>query len=256
MAEVTLRSYNPLAYFVNNVSDLDLEIVKAHRNNDTQKTRELLSRVKNDFDIFICVDNNHAFVLCVPCGPIDGDEPLSDALSKNPSDIPELQLCWSFELCFENVQFRMYKIRKVFSPFKDIKRRINRSWYVGTYKDSSPTALQFAVLRAAPHHYSVLLNDCVEFSKEFCVALLSYCSNGNELEKQVLSRIKEASATGFSAEKLSRNSRASGLFGNFALNGVDVSSMMAENKMLVLFLLLVYPIITALVIGLILKYIL
>ena len=252
MAETTLRSYDPLAYFVNNVSDLDPDIVKAHRSKDNQKKKELLSRTKNDFDVFICVKHAHAFLLCVPCGPVDDAQPLSDALSKNPSDIPELQLCWSFELCFENEQLRMYKITKDFSLFKNIRGRVDKSWYVGTYKGSSPTALQFAALSAAPHRYNVLLNDCVEFSKEFCVALLSYCSNGVELEEQVLKRIKEATATGFSAEKLSRRFRASGLLGNFSLNGVDVSSMLAEKKMLAILLFLVYPI----VIGFIFKYIL
>ena len=61
MTEGSLRSYDPLAYYVNNVSDLDAEVVKAHRDSDEQKRKELLSRGKQDFDIFICVNkHNHA----------------------------------------------------------------------------------------------------------------------------------------------------------------------------------------------------
>ena len=103
MADVTLRSYDPFAYYVNNISDFDREVVTAHKSKDIEKTNELLSRAKSDFDVFICVNkHSHAFVLCVPCGPVDSDHPLSDAISKDPSDIPEFQLCWRFELCFEN----------------------------------------------------------------------------------------------------------------------------------------------------------
>ena len=149
--EGSLRSYDPLAYYVNNVSDLDHEVVKAHRNSDTQKRKELLSRAKGDFDVFICVNkHHHAFALCVPCGPVDPLDPLSDALSKDPFDIPELQLCWRFELCFENEKLRMYKIRKEYALFKDIKVKIDRSYYIGSYKGMAVIALQFAALRAAP----------------------------------------------------------------------------------------------------------
>ena len=88
MTEGSLRSYDPLAYYVNNVSDLDAEVVKAHRDNDEQKRKELLSRGKQDFDI-ICVNkHNHAFVLCVPCGPVD--QTFGDPLSKDPFDVPDV----------------------------------------------------------------------------------------------------------------------------------------------------------------------
>ena len=248
MSEGTLRSYNPLAYYVNNVTELDPEVVTAHRNSDAQKQKELLSRGKSDFDVFICVNkHNHAFVLCAPCGPVD---PLfGDALSSDPFDIPELQLCWRFELCYEDQQLRTYKIRKEFSLFRDIKGKVTKSYHVGTYKATAVVALQFAAMRAAPHRYSAILSDCVEFSKEFCTALLSYCSNWRQLEEQVASRIKEASATGLSLERLSRDVRVSGWFGNMSLRGADVSSLLTEQRGLVLvvvvFLLLVYPIIIA-----------
>ena len=256
--EGSLRSYDPLAYYVNNVSDLDHEVVKAHRNSDTQKQKELLSRAKGDFDVFICVNkHHHAFALCVPCGPVDPLDPLCDALSKDPFDIPELELCWRFELCFENEQLRMYKIRKEYALFKDIKVKIERSYYIGSYKGMATMALQFAAMRAAPHRYNAILSDCVEFSKEFCVALLSYCSNWKQLEEQVSSRIKEASATGLSVETLSRKFRTSGRFGNLSLRGADVSSLMSEKSGLVIivmaFLLLVYPIIVAVVVAFIVK---
>lgn len=251
MEEGTLKSYDPLAYYVNNISDLDPEVVSAHRNKDTQKQSELLSRSKNDFDVFICVNRHaHAFVLCVPCGPVD--QVFEDVLSKDPFQVPEIQLCWRYELCFENQQLRMYKIKKEFSLFKTIKEKIDKSYYVGMYKDVSPITLQFAALRSAPHRYSALLSDCVEFSKEFCMAMLSYCSNWKQLEEQVNSRIREASATGLSVERLSRKFRVSGWFGNLSLGGVDVSSLMSGNRgiliILIALFLLVYPIVVALII--------
>ena len=255
MADVTLRSYDPFAYYVNNVSDLDPEVVKAHKSDDIGKRTELLSKAKGDYDLFICVNKyNHAFVLCVPCGPVDQASPLAGAFKKNPSDIPDLQLCWRFELCFENQQLRMYKIRKEFSLFKDIVDKINKSYHIGTYKDMSATALQFAALRSAPQHYNVLLHDCVEFSKEFCLCLLSYCSNWKTLEKQVHSRIGEASATGLSIEKLSRRYRTSGILGSLSLQGGDVTTFMTERNLFFVLLFFLYPIIVAVMIVMLFKY--
>ena len=254
MADVTLRSYDPFAYYVNNISDFDPEVVKAHRKRDEQKTTELLSRAKGDFDVFICVNyHNHAFVICVPCGLTDPDHPLSDAIDKDPTKIPELQLCWRFELCFENEQQRMYKIRKEYSLFKDLVGKIRKSYYIGVYKDMAVVALQFAALRSAPHRYNAILNDCVEFSKEFCVCLLSYCSNWKILEEQVNTRIKEASATGLSIEKLSRKYRTSGVMGGLSLQGADVSSFITERKALLVALCLLYPILVAIVVVIIFK---
>ena len=46
MAEGAIRSYDPLAYHVNNISELDPEVVSAHRNKDKQKESQLLSRGK------------------------------------------------------------------------------------------------------------------------------------------------------------------------------------------------------------------
>ena len=248
MTEGSLRSYDPLAYYVNNVSDLDAEVVKAHRDSDEQKRKELVSRGKQDFDIFICVNkHNHAFVLCVPCGPVD--QTFGDALSKDPFDVPAFQMCWRFELCYENAQLRTYRIRKEFSLFKDIKGKVSKTYHVGTYKSTAIMALQFAAMRAAPHRYSAILSDCVEFSKEFCMALLSYCANWRELEEQVTGRIREASATGLSLERISRDVRVSGWLGSLSLRGADVSSLLTEQRGLVLvvavLLLLVYPIIIA-----------
>lgn len=114
-------------------------------------------------------------------------------------------------------------------------------------------ALQFVALRAAPHRYSVLLEDCVEFAKEFCVQTLAYSSNWRELEEQVHSNIQRATATGFSAERLSRNIRSSGWLGNTFLGGIDVSSAMSNRYTLPLlfalvFFLFVYPIVVAVIV--------
>lgn len=258
MAEGTIKSYDPLAYYVNNISELDPEVVKAHRNKDKQKESQLLSRGKNDFDVFICVNKHaHSFVLCVPCGPVA--PVFDDVLSKDPFQIPDVQLCWRYELCFENQELRMYKIKKEFSLFKDLRGRIDRSYYIGMYKNVAPVALQFAALRSAPHRYNAILSDCVEFSKEFCMSMLSYCSNWKQLEEQVVSRIKEATATGLSLERLSRKVRLSGWFGNLSLGGTDVTTLLSGRSgiiVIVLFtlFLLGYTVFVVVIVIFVLKY--
>ena len=126
------------------------------------------------------------------------------------------------------------------------------------YKEVCPIAFQFAALRSVPHRYNALLSDCVEFSKEFCISALSYCSNWKQLEEQVVSRIKKASATGLSLEKLSRKVRVAGWFGNFSLGGTDVTTLLSGRSGIVIALivlfLLVYPIFVAVVVALVLKY--
>ena len=252
MTEGVLKSYDALAYYVNNVSDFDPEVVNAHRSNDKQRQSDLLRPVSGEkgFDVFICVNkHSHAFVLCVPHGE---DELFSDMMSDDVFKIPDVLFCWRYELCFENQDLRMYKIKKTFEMFKDIKPKIDKSYYVATFKNVQPLALQFAALRAAPHRYNALLSDCVEFSKEFCISLLSYCNNWKDIEKLVESRIKEASATGLSVERLSRKYRTSGWLGNLSLGGTDITSMLSQQRVLVIAILillfLVYPIVVAILI--------
>lgn len=254
MAEGSLRSVEPLAYYVNTLSDFDVEVVKAYRKKDNDRIKQLASTGnKMDMDIFICVNKAwHGFILCVPAGEDEnGLVDFSDVV-QTPFDVPAVSLCWQFELCMENEQQRMYKIRKDCRLFKDIEGRIQRSFYIGRFKGTSLNALQFVALRAAPHRYSVLLEDCVEFAKEFCVQALAYCSNWRELEEQVHSNITKATATGFSAEKLSRNIRSSGWLGNTFLGGMDVSSLISSRYRvagfvaLVMFLL-TYPVVVAVI---------
>ena len=255
MAEGTIKFYDPLAYYVNNVSEIDPEVVSAHRNKDKQKESQLLSRGKNDFDIFICVNKHaHSFVLCVPCGPV---APIfDDVLSKDPFQILDIQLCWRYELCFEHQDLRMYKIKKEFSLFGDVKGKIDRSYYIGMYKEVSPVALQFAALRSAPHRYNAIIIDCVEFSKEFCKSMLSYCNNWKQLEEQVDSRIKEATATGLSLERLSRKVCLSG---NLSLGGADVTTLLSGRSGIIVivlftFFLLGYTVFVVVIVIFVLKY--
>lgn len=257
MAEGTIQSYNPLAYYVNNIVDLDPEVVRAHREKDQQTKSDLLSRDKTQFDVFICVNKHgHAFVLCVPHGE---DAIYQDMMSKDVFSVPHSLLCWRYELCFEEAAQRTYKIRKVFAMFSDTKERIDRSYYVASFKDISSMAFQFAALRAAPHRYNAIFGDCVEFSKEFCISLLSYCSNWKEIERVVTDRIKEASATGLSLERLSRKYQVSGWFGNFSLGGADVTSLLTQQRSgivigLFLCLLFVYPLIVAIPVAILVKH--
>ena len=231
--------------------------MKAHKGNDAEKKRKLLAQGKSDFDVYICVNNNfHAFLLCAPAGE---DEMYKDMFKEDPFQIAGLLLCWRFELCYEHQQLRTYKIRNVISMFKDIQPSIKTTFYIGRYKDVSPKAFQFSALRAAPHRYNAILNDCVEFAKEFCISLLSYCSNWKQLEKEVNKRIQEASATGLSIERLSRKVESSGLFGNRVLVGMDLSTLFGGRHQgvaiaVIVALFLVYPVIAAFVIALFVKW--
>lgn len=258
MAEGTFKSFDPLAYYVNNVADLDKDVVTAHRNQDNSSIARMTRNGDQDFHIFICINKDwHAFLLCIPVNE-DFPDPLgifSDMPKDDPFSIPDVQLTWLFELCFENEELRTYKIKKEFGLFRDLKKRVKRAFHIGYYKGVKPVALQFAVLRAAPHRYSVLLNDCVEFAKEFCIAMLSYCNNHRELESDVNGRIKQATATGLSVEHLSRRVRSSALLGNTFLNGVDFSAVFSGRYgilILIAFILylIIAPVITVLTAGL------
>lgn len=217
-----LKSYDPVAYYVNNIEDLDVHVREAYLSKDSAKIKELSNRGQSNFDIFICINENfHAFVLCVPAGN-DPEAPFSDMLSNDPLIIPEQTLCWTFELGFQHVELKMYKIWKIYNLFKYIQRS-TQAFYIGRYEGVSPNSLEFAALGASPHRYNVILNDCVEFAKEFCIQLLRYSTNGKELEGRVQEKIREASATGLSIEQLSRDIRLSGKLGNSLLNGLALS---------------------------------
>ena len=259
MVEGSLRSVDPLAYYVNTLSDFDVEVVDAYKKNDKERITQLASTGTMEMDLFICVNKAwHGFVLCVPAG----EDPthladFSDVI-QSPFDVPSLSLCWQFELCIEDEKLRTYKIRKDCQLFRDVKGRIQRSFHIGRFKETSLYALQFVAMRAAPHRYSVLLEDCVEFAKEFCIQALAYCSNWRDLEEQVHCNINKATATGFSAEKLSRNIRSSGWLGNTFLGGMDVSGLMSSRYRVARIValavfLLAYPVIVAVIIVKLLK---
>ena len=259
--EGSLRSVEPLAYYVNTLSDFDVEVVKAHKMKDNARIKQLASTGKVDMDLFICVNKSwHGFILCVPAGTGQDDNGLVDFTDvlQSPFDIPSQIMCWQFELCIENEQQRMYKIRKECRLFRDVEGRIQRSFYIGRFMGTSLNALQFVAMRAAPHRYSVLLEDCVEFAKEFCIQALAYCSNWRELEEQVHSNITKATASGFSVEKLSRKIRSSAWMGNTLLGGLDVSSFLSSRfgipviVCLVAFFL-VYPIVVSVFVIKVLK---
>lgn len=245
--EGSLRSVDPLAYLVNNLADFDPEIVKAYKNKNNTRIDELACKGQMDMDLFICVNKGwHGFILCAPNQDDNG------LVDKSPFDIPSPLKCWQYELLMGNEELRWYKIRREFKPFRDIEGRIQRYFYIGRFRDSSENALQFAAMRAAPHRYNVLLEDCVEFAKEFCVQALAYCSNWHDLEEEVHSNIAKATASGFSVEKLSRNIRSSGWVGHTFIGGIDVSDFLSNrfrvaSAVCLLLLLLVYPIVIAVI---------
>ena len=244
-----LKSYDPTAYYVNNVEDLDVNVYEAYLqylDGNFAKKAELANQGRSNFDIFICINENfHAFVLCVPAGN-DPKGPFSDMLRTDPLLIPEQTLCWTFELGFQHMELKIYKIRKNFKSFKYLQRS-TKTFYIGRYEGVSPNSLEFAALGASPHQYNVLINDCVEFAKEFCIQLLSYSTNGKELEEKVQDKIREATATGLSVEKMSRNVLLSGMLGNSLLNAY---LLIVTNPALVLRIIafLVFTIIISIII--------
>lgn len=247
-AAENLKSYDPVAYYVNNIEDLDMDVREAYLSKDSTRIAELTKPGETNFDVFICVNENlHAFVLCVPVGN-DSGNPFSDMIVDDPLLVPEQTLCWTFELGFQNVELKMYKIRKTFNMYKYLQRS-KQAFYIGRYERVSPKSLQFAALRAAPHRYNVILNDCVEFAKEFCIQLLSCSVNWKELEERVRDKIREASATGLSIEQLSRNVRSSGWIGNTFLNGLLMSDVVLGNLTdPATFFYLVYPVFITIII--------
>lgn len=253
--EGTLRSVEPLAYYVNTLSDFDAEVVSAYKKKDSKKIKQLASTGNlMDMDLFICVNKRwHGFILCVPAGEDEtGLVDFSDVV-KSPFDIPAQMMCWQYELCIENEEQRWYKIRKECSLFRDVENRIQRSFYISRFKGISLNALQLVAMRAAPHRYSVLLEDCVEFAKEFCIQALAYSSNWREIEERVHGNIAKATASGFSVEKLSRNIRSSGWLGNTFLGGVDVSSWLSNRNGVAMavclgLFLLIYPVVVTVIV--------
>ena len=145
MSEGTLKSFDPLAYKVNNVEALDREVVTAYKKKDQDAIRKLLAGGTFVYHTFICVNKGyHAFVLCV-CYDEDIEDPMgvfSDMPKDDAYSLPGHILCWTFELRFENEELRMYKIQKEFLLFKDVKERVHRAYFVGKYKDVHANALQ------------------------------------------------------------------------------------------------------------------
>jgi hypothetical protein len=169
MSERTSTSYDPLAYHVNAVSDLDPQLVAAYKADETEVLGRFLSQKKNNFDVYICVKSGHAFVLCSPVA--GGDSMLNDDPMDDPYRIPGFAQCWIIHLQYDNASLRTYKIAIKSHLFKDILPWIERYYSIARYADTSYYALELACLRAAPTRYGVLLNDCVEFAKAFCEEL-------------------------------------------------------------------------------------
>ncbi|ESO89331.1 hypothetical protein LOTGIDRAFT_154431 [Lottia gigantea] len=254
MSERILRSYDPLAYHVNVVSDLDKRLVMAFKERDNNSIDGmLLTASKMDFDVFICVsDGYHAFILLSPHPNRDTYkivDPLKmrPEMSSKPEDIPELLLVHQMELCYEDVLAKMYRIRWKITTFVNVKNRIKRAYFIGHYFGLSNVAIQLAGLRASPGRYSVLLDDCVEFAKKSCLEMLVYATNRSTIEKEVKHNIRAATISGFTAEQLSREIQSSAYSLNSILGGVDISSYLIQGKMkfccILIFILfvLIYP---------------
>jgi hypothetical protein len=255
--EGTFQSVDPLAYTVNSVSDLDQEVVTAFNRNDRAAIKRLCAPDTVHYDLFICINKGwHAFVLCVPVG-----NPPSEAASKlidptvafptgNLFEVPDILFCDTFELCFDQVEQRMYKIKRLIRLHKEIKEHIKRSYYIARFSGLNRNALQFAAARAAPRRYRVLLDDCVEFSKCFCIEALAYSNNYKDIEDSVNQSIGNASASGLSVENLSRRIRSSGWVGNTLLGGTDISQIMSGRRapFVLIPLLLIWPVVAALIV--------
>ncbi|KAK3750777.1 hypothetical protein QZH41_015320 [Actinostola sp. cb2023] len=232
MTQRSLKSYDPLAYYVNKVGELDPKVVLAHQNKDQEKKRQLLTiGDKAQYDVFICVNSEwHGFVLLALSGqPNSGF--YKDLLEDDPFKIPAQLLCTIYELRYDDSIQRMYKISRKMRMFKDIEKYTKKSYFIGRYTGVPIKALDFAALSAAPHRYEAILHDCVSFAMEYCDALLSYSTNGLEIEPKVHANINKASATGFSVERLSRQNFLSGM-DRTVLFKASVKTIRTRNKAL------------------------
>ena len=252
MVERTFQRSYPLAYTVNKLDDFNMDVINAFRDSDQQKIKQLTSEDTRHYDLFICVNSSwHAFILCIGVGNPTQDILMPPSLAfheGNPFEVSDALLCPTFELCFNHAHERMYKIKFEAKLFGEIKKRMKKSYYIARYAGVNMKGLQFAALRAAPHCYRILLDDCVEFSKTFCAELLAYSDNYGDIEEQVNENIRKASASGFSVEQLSRRVRSSGWIGNTFLGGMDVSQLVSGNYAALAVLVvvgLVYPVIVA-----------
>ena len=251
MTEGVFKSFDPLTYWVNDVGNLDKQIVKAYKSNDSKRIDEIISNGNpHSFDVFICSDGFHAFLLLIPAidePPVFGP----NVMGSDAFDVPDLLCCWRIELQYEEVKLQTYQITKNFVLFRDVKADIKRPFHIARYENVKHVkCFDLACLRAAPHRYNAILKDCVEFAKEFCMCLLSYCANARNIEKNVISQLKKITATGLSLEKLSRNSFLSGLLGNISLGGLNMGSFLSGPKsaiaiFLIIFFLFIYPIFVA-----------
>ena len=230
MSEGIFEFYDSFAYKVNNVSALDKGLVEAFKAKDAEKIKQII----NDgspltVDVFITINHyQHACILIVP------------------TSVPVNSTCWLIDLRFEEINLRTYKISMKKEVLEVLKESIKKSFFIGRYENvGSNLCFQLAILRASPNRYNAILADCVEFAKEFCICLLSYCSNFSDLEAVVKENIKNATATGLSVEHLSRNSRLSGYLGNLMLGGTDISSILSGNSLFVVAAVIfffVYPV--------------
>ena len=213
--EGTFHCVDPLVYYVNSLSDFDSDVVMAFKSKSNQKIKRLASTGTMDLDLFICVNKiEHGFVLCVPTSGYDtGMVDVISSFVKSPFDIPARTRCWQYELC-EGYGGQSYKISRECSQFRDVEGRIHRRFYIGSYEGTSLNALQFVAMEVAPHQYGVLLADCFQFAKKFCIQALEYSSNRSEIEELVLSNITKASSDGFGVKKLTQTISSPDVMGN------------------------------------------
>ena len=247
MSEGIFEFFDSFAYKVNNVSALDEGLVKAFKAKDAEKIKQII----NDgspltVDVFITINHyQHACILIVPTSNDLAFEHIQ-LVSENPFSVPVDSTCWLIDLRFEEINLRTYKISMKKELLEVLKKSIKKAFFIGRYENvGSNLCFQLAILRASPNRYNAILADCVEFAKEFCICLLSYCSNFSDLEAVVKENIKNATATGLSVEHLSRNSGLSGYLGNLMLGGTDISSILSGNSLFVaaaVIFFFVYPV--------------
>ncbi|ELU17723.1 hypothetical protein CAPTEDRAFT_217866 [Capitella teleta] len=262
MAETTVRSSFPLAYTVDSFEDIDADVCRAYVNKDDFRLEQLsTSGSAMDVDMFICINHAyHAFVLCASRNRLSDfhksllyDEAIESL--ESVSEIPSYLLVHHFELRYKSAEQRMYKISAKMSLFCDIEKNVKKFYYIGHYEGINSKAMQIAACKAAPKKYSVLLHDCLEFAKVFCVECLAYCQNYKAIEAQVDKQLQGITITDKKVEALSRQVPSFGMAGNSLLGAVDASHFMSSgNKTKIvavivgMFLLLIYPVIVCVIV--------
>ena len=127
MTASTFKFINPVAYYVNSVEKIDVDVRTAFLSADTKKIRELSQENRCYFDTFIWVNSSwHAFLLMIPSKEQSAIFPgyYSDDQLNDVAKVEELLFVWICELRYDNMELRTYVIDFRMVIFSTIEKAI------------------------------------------------------------------------------------------------------------------------------------